>query len=91
LKEESKDKSEETNENSPEKLEVLGQWTYKGTNYSEIIERVLDNSDDIECTVISVFNLLITIVNNSKFNQKKFINLSKTFCFNFHKMLPVRL
>lgn len=71
--------------------ESLGHWSYQGTNYNELLEQVLKDSDDIECTAISVFNLLIRIAKHEKFDKNKFIDLSTTLPFNFHKMLQVRL
>jgi len=85
------DDSDEEEEGKEDPNAPLGNWSYHGTNYNQIIEGVLDNSDDIECTVISVFNLLISIARSKSFNRKKFINLEKTLCFNFHKILPVRI
>lgn len=77
-------------ENNKDK-ESLGHWSYQGTNYNELLEQVLKDSDDIECTAISVFNLLIRIAKHEKFDKNKFIDLSTTLPFNFHKMLQVRL
>ena len=56
-----KGEEEEIKEDGTPQDAGLGGWSYKGVDYNEIIENVFDNSDDIECTVISVFNLLITI------------------------------
>lgn len=70
---------------------VLGQWSYQGTNYNQLIEQVLEDSDDIECTAISVFNLLIRITKHNKFDCKNFIKLEATLPFNFHRIIQVRL
>lgn len=59
--------------------------------YNQLIEQVLNDSDDIECTAISVFNLLIRIAKHPKFEYKKFIDLTTTLPFNFHRMIQVRL
>lgn len=67
--------------------ESLGHWSYNGTNYNELIEQVLNDSDDIECTAISVFNLLIKIAKHEKFDCNRFIDLSTTLPFNFHRMI----
>jgi hypothetical protein len=69
----------------------LGVWGYNGTNYNLLIEQVLNDSDDIECTAISVFNLLIRIARHEKFDCKKFIDLSVSLPFNFHRMIQVRI
>lgn len=71
--------------------ESLGHWSYNGTNYNELIEQVLNDSDDIECTAISVFNLLIKIAKHEKFDCNRFIDLATTLPFNFHRMIQVRL
>ena len=70
---------------------VLKQWTDNTTTYNDLIEEMLKSSDDIECTAISVFNLLYTILKYHKYNHKGFIDFDWTLPFNFHRVSQVRL
>ena len=60
-------------------------------HYINLVEQVLNKSDDVEWTAISVFNLLIKITKHPKFNQQTFVNLESTLPFNFHRVIQVRL
>ena len=52
-----------------------------------LLEEILTESDDIDCGVISVFNLLISMTKHDVYADRMddFLNLEVTLPFNFHR------
>lgn len=82
-------KEDEIKNPACECLEIMAEDILEGScrKLFRKLESCLRESDDVECSAVSIFKLIIRITKSEKFDIEKattFLDLNTTLPFNFH-------